>query len=106
RALFDPLFGILLIGIGLFLIIDPLGSSPETEGEQANGRQNRERLGAIGSAYIALLSSLLGIGGGIIHVPFLIRVLKMPPHTATATSHFVLTFIALTATITHVVLGE
>ena len=53
-----------------------------------------------------MLSSLLGIGGGIIHVPFLIRVLRMPPHTATATSHFVLTFMALTATVTHVVMGE
>jgi hypothetical protein len=30
----------------------------------------------------------------------------MPPHTATATSHFVLTFVALTATMTHVALGE
>jgi hypothetical protein len=30
----------------------------------------------------------------------------MSPHTATATSHFVLTFLALTATITHIVLGE
>jgi hypothetical protein len=30
----------------------------------------------------------------------------MLPHTATATSHFVLTFIALTATITHLSLGE
>ncbi|MGE0757549.1 MAG: sulfite exporter TauE/SafE family protein, partial [Pirellulaceae bacterium] len=63
-------------------------------------------LGSVGSAYIGLLSSLLGIGGGIIHVPFLIRALRMPTHTATATSHFVLTFIALTATITHVALGE
>jgi uncharacterized membrane protein YfcA len=48
----------------------------------------------------------LGIGGGIVHVPFLIRVLRLPPHTATATSHFVLTFVALTGTITHVALGE
>lgn len=30
----------------------------------------------------------------------------MPPHIATATSHFVLTFMALTATTTHIVLGE
>jgi uncharacterized membrane protein YfcA len=63
-------------------------------------------IGSIGSAYIGVLSSLLGIGGGIIHVPFLIRVLRIPPHVATATSHFVLTFIALAATITHIVHGE
>jgi hypothetical protein len=30
----------------------------------------------------------------------------MRPHVATATSHFVLTFMALTATVTHVAMGE
>ncbi len=38
-------------------------------------------------------------------MPFLIRGLGMDPHTATATSHFVLTFVALVATLTHVSLG-
>lgn len=105
RALFDPLFGLLLTAIGAWLVINPLssGDGDHHEGPLAAGAA---RLGAIGSAYIAVLSSLLGIGGGIIHVPFLIRVLRMPPHSATATSHFVLTFMALTATIVHVVLGE
>ncbi len=75
---------------------------------QAPRRLSDRRLlfGSVGSAYIGVLSSLLGIGGGIIHVPFLIRLLRMPPHTATATSHFVLTFVALTATVTHVAMGE
>jgi len=105
RALFDPLFGCLLLLMGGFLVYSPLGSrSTMREGEAMTRR--RERVGSIGSAYIAVLSSLLGIGGGIIHVPFLIRVLKMPAHTATATSHFVLTFLALTATVTHFFLGE
>lgn len=40
------------------------------------------------------------------HVPFLIRVLPLPPHTARATSHFVLTLTSLMATVTHVALGE
>ncbi|MBL8849743.1 MAG: sulfite exporter TauE/SafE family protein, partial [Planctomycetaceae bacterium] len=106
RGLFEPVFGVLLIAIGALLVFDPLGSHPP-DGESAHAvRPERMRAGSIGSAYIAVLSSLLGIGGGIIHVPFLIRVLRMPPHVATATSHFVLTFMALTATITHVVLGE
>lgn len=105
RALFDPLFGVLLLAMGIWLTRDPLGKSlPEPRADDAV--QSHSLLGSIGSAYIALLSSLLGIGGGIIHVPFLIRGLKMPPHAATATSHFVLTFMALTATITHILLGE
>lgn len=47
-------------------------------------------LGALVSAGVGVLSSLLGVGGGIIHVPFLVVALGMPIHAATATSHFVL----------------
>ena len=105
RALFDPAFGLLLTGIGAMLVANPLGGLRAEDGARELS-PSRMRTGAIGSAYIAVLSSLLGIGGGIIHVPFLIRVLRMPPHSATATSHFVLTFMALTATVVHVALGE
>lgn len=103
RALFDPLFGCLLLAVGAFLAISPLGTAgrDETPAAEPDGRKF-DLIGSIGSAYIAVLSSLLGIGGGIIHVPFLIRVLRMSAHNATATSHFVLTFMALAATITHV----
>ena len=107
RNLFDPIFGVLLLLIGGFLVANPLGS--QRRGEQDPGASASDRrmlLGSVGSAYIGVLSSLLGIGGGIIHVPFLIRALRMAPHTATATSHFVLTFVALTATVTHVMMGE
>ncbi len=109
RGLFDPLFGVLLLLLGGFLVAKPLRRAnsqeapPEGRGE---GPPSASLVGAVGSAYIAVLSSLLGIGGGTMHVPFLIRVLRQPPHRATATSHFVLTFMALTATITHVALGE
>lgn len=107
RTLFDPLFGILLLAIGGFLVVSPLGSTAQSDhAAAASPPQRADLIGSVGSAYIAVVSSLLGIGGGIIHVPFLIRVLRMPPHTATATSHFVLTFMALTATIAHVIFGE
>lgn len=47
-------------------------------------------IGIAGSAGVGVLSSLLGIGGGIIHVPLLTLRLRFPVHVATATSHFVL----------------
>ena len=105
REFFDPLFGTLLVSIGSLLLINPLGSAKPSVHRQFSSDRGT-LFGSIGTAYIAVLSSLMGIGGGIIHVPFLIRVLQIPPHTATATSHFVLTFVAATATITHLVLGE
>lgn len=107
RQLFDPVFGILLFGTGLLLILFPVGSATHEHEHQPHVMSSRDLLkGTVGSSYIAVLSSLLGIGGGIIHVPFLIRSLNVPPHTATATSHFVLTFVALTATVTHVTMGQ
>jgi len=105
RNLFDPLFGILLVSLGCFLIANPLGSAADNSWS-ASTSDRRTLFGSIGSAYIGVLSSLMGIGGGIIHVPFLIRVLRIPAHIATATSHFVLTFVALTATVTHFAMGE
>ena len=54
------------------------------------------RLGILISFLVGILSSLFGVGGGIIHVPFLIVVLGIPVHTATATSQFVLTITSLT----------
>ncbi|MEX0703946.1 MAG: sulfite exporter TauE/SafE family protein [Planctomycetales bacterium] len=108
RGLFDPLFGGMLLLIGGFLVVNPLGRvAPVHGGARPVGHSRRRSLaGAVGSSYLAVFASLLGIGGGIIHVPFLIRVLRFPPHSATATSHFVLTFVALSATLTHVAMGE
>jgi uncharacterized protein len=57
------------------------------------------------SFVVGYVSSFLGIGGGIIHVPAMTYFLHFPVHIATATSHFVLAIMALTGTLTHVVAG-
>ncbi len=54
---------------------------------------------------VGFVSSLLGIGGGIIHVPLLTRALNFPVHIATATSHFVLSITALVATLVRLKTG-
>jgi uncharacterized protein len=63
------------------------------------------KLGAAFSVGVGFVSSFLGIGGGVVHVPLLVAVLGFPTHVATATSHFVLAIMALVATITHVLAG-
>ena len=61
RAWFDPVFGLLLLGIGGYLVANPLGSRTRRsrEGdppEQAAGLNDRRMLvGSIGSAYIGVV---------------------------------------------------
>jgi uncharacterized membrane protein YfcA len=66
----------------------------------------REGLGITISFVVGIISSLLGIGGGIIHVPVLIYLLGFPVHIATATSHFVLAISTFSGSITHLTLGN
>ena len=48
-----------------------------------------EALGVGVTAVIGVLSSFLGIGGGLIQMPALVYILSFPVHVATATSHFI-----------------
>lgn len=63
-------------------------------------------LGITSSAGVGFLSSIFGIGGGVIHVPLMVYLLRFPVHMATATSHFVLAASAAFGVISHVWLGH
>jgi uncharacterized protein len=117
RAIFDPLFGIVLIAIGVWLFRKP-GSSDEggytghferiliDRGGHRYAWSFEPRMGFAGSVLVGFTSSVLGIGGGIIHVPLLATVLGFPAHVATATSHAVLAVTAGLATIVHIAHGD
>ncbi|QIA27570.1 sulfite exporter TauE/SafE family protein [Thermaerobacter sp. PB12/4term] len=66
----------------------PIGD-PAALAQDDSRRRNLGRGMAL-SFLVGVVSSLLGIGGGIIHVPLLVTLLDYPVHVATATSHFVL----------------
>ncbi|MEP6872442.1 MAG: sulfite exporter TauE/SafE family protein, partial [Anaerolineaceae bacterium] len=61
--------------------------------------------GVLISTFVGFMSSLLGIGGGIIHVPVMATMLHFPVHIAAATSHFVLAFMAAEGTAVHFATG-
>lgn len=65
-----------------------------------------EPLGAFFSLFVGVASSLLGIGGGIIHVPLMTEVLRFPVRVAVATAQFILLFTALTGFLTHLSKGN
>ncbi len=102
---FSVLFGAFLLFIAAFLyrgqrFLSPSLASP---GARTQDRQSLRlpviRLGILVSFFVGIMSSLFGVGGGIIHVPFLIVILGIPVHAATATSHFVLSITSLTGTL-------
>lgn len=58
------------------------------------------------SVLVGFISPILGIGGGIIHVPALVNWLRFPVHIATATSHFILAIMAIASVVTHITDGN
>lgn len=47
-----------------------------------------EKVGIILSAIIGFIAPLVGVGGGVFHVPAMINILNFPIHIATATAHY------------------
>ncbi|MCI5896349.1 MAG: sulfite exporter TauE/SafE family protein [Sutterella sp.] len=67
---------------------------------------NKILLGVALSFFVGFLSSILGIGGGVIHVPMLVFALGFPPHIAVATSTFVLMVSAAVGVVGHAMLAH
>jgi len=61
--------------------------------------------GVILSLGVGLVSSVLGIGGGAVHVPVMISTLHFPVMLATATSQFILAFMSGGASVVHLAKG-
>jgi uncharacterized membrane protein YfcA len=117
RQTFDLLLGTAILAVAIYLTLRPGGEDCD-ELRMPNACEDlppAERkttpcycrsFGMLISALVGYLSSLLGIGGGIIHVPAMVHLLRFPVHVATATSHFVLAIMAGTGTLVHVVCGS
>jgi len=116
RGWFDRVFGVLLAVMAAWLAFAPHAvpgrgfGTTRRELVDADGRRYAwrfsMRIGIAGATLVGVVSSLFGIGGGPIQVPFLIAVLNFPEHVATATSHGVLAMTSLVATIVHVAQGD
>lgn len=117
RQTFNLVFGCLLLALGglvFFNANQKQPASPTTDSKATTHCKLRDRdgeeyrwsysmpLGVSISLGVGYLSSLLGIGGGIIHVPALARLLHFPVRLATATSHFILALVALMGTVAHI----
>jgi uncharacterized membrane protein YfcA len=122
RDIFDVIFGVALLGVAAYTVWatgrrvvmrQPLTGRtiirrvmPGTEEGQTFRYSYNVVHGATASAGIGLLSSLLGVGGGVFQVPVMITMLRFPVHVATATSQFVLLFMSGEASAVHLLNGD
>jgi uncharacterized protein len=122
RHFFNILFGIMLIALSAYLFFRHSNSLnsvvldknkkrwkhhelTDKSGITYNYSYN-QNLGIIISILVGYLSPLLGIGGGIIHVPALVHWLQFPVFVATATSHFILAIMSTVSVIVHIIRGS
>ena len=121
RQTFDLLFGMILLGLAAYTgwaagrtagIRSPVRGWGVTTrvmaGEEGQTFRYSYSLpqGIAYSVGVGFISSLLGIGGGVIHVPIMITLLRFPVHVAVATSHFVLALISISGVAVHLSNGD
>lgn len=116
RNIFQIVFGISLIMVAIYLLMRPekLNTTPFIKA----GRTTRKITDSSGNTFsysfslpvgmaiafgVGLVGGLLGIGGGIMHVPVLTQILGFPTHIATATSQFVVATTTIAAVTVHAV---
>jgi uncharacterized membrane protein YfcA len=119
RTLFEAVFGVLMLAAALFLTFRPPARIVQRSSRR--GEVTRLITDRHGDTYffsyslpkgvglslgVGFLSSLLGVGGGIIHVPLMVQALRFPTQIATATSQYVLMITALSGTLVHIVNGD
>lgn len=122
RRAFDVLFGLVLLSIAGYTLWSV--GRPQVMRQPLRGRgiirrqmpgqsegevfiySYRAWQGIVMMAAIGFLSSLLGIGGGVISVPMMITVLRFPVHVAVATSQFILAFMAGQGSAVHLLNGH
>ena len=121
QKLFNLIFGILLLVLAAYLLYKNRAKTPQlalyTGGKNFKQHVLTDRdgitykycynstVGSVVSVLVGYISPLLGIGGGIIHVPAMVNWLKFPVHIATATSHFILAVMATVTVLTHTATG-
>lgn len=114
---FTLYFGILMIVISSLLFINKSVFKREVEPSK-KGVKTVELAGEtyqykvfvvpaiILSLVVGVLSGLFGIGGGSIMVPAMMLFFGIPTHIATATSMFMILFVSISGSVTHIIQGH
>jgi len=93
-------FGAFLIASGLNLFKGPVPA-----GESGNGTADHLAIPILGGILVGFITSLLGVGGGIVAIPLLIYLVRLEVKKVAATSLGIVVFSALTASVTYAITG-
>ena len=119
RERFEIAFGVMLV-IGAVYVFwrSAKGLQSGNGNGHAPNREIRERRGPVYRFYVNTLlagvisplagfvSSFFGIGGGVVHVPAMTFILKIPPRVVSATALFVLVPTSLAGVLTRIAEGQ
>ena len=97
---FDMAYGVVLIVLAVLVLGRRRMTSRPVE-ERTFAHDPRVALAA--GFGVGFFSSLFGIGGGVVLIPLLLILARMPPHVVTATSAFVITTTAPVGIVAHAI---
>ena len=102
----DFYFGAFLLIMACIMYWNSTHKPPVDMVELPKDFQYPRSLGILASLGVGFISSIFGVGGGVIHVPLMIYLLGFPVHVATATSHFVLACSSAFGVVSHFLLDH
>jgi uncharacterized membrane protein YfcA len=95
------IFVAFLVGVGARMICSYWEKGKVEENKPLQLSTGKIALIAIFGAAVGFLAGLLGVGGGIFVVPFMVYVLKSPTKIAAGSSHLIISFSALAGILGH-----
>jgi uncharacterized membrane protein YfcA len=100
---FKVLLAIILVGTGIYLF----NKKSIINGNSLSFESIWIKILFYSSAFVAgIISSLFGIGGGVIFVPLMIMIIGLTMYLAAPTSQFILMITSLVGLTTHMILGN
>jgi len=99
-------FGIFMGVMAVLIFFNAMKKKRKDVLELPTNFKYNKSVGIVSSLGVGFLSSVFGVGGGIIHVPLMVYLLNFPVHIATATSTFILMISSLGGVISHFILSH
>ena len=103
EAWFDSVYALLLVVLAV-LVMRRRTVESRAEGERTFA--HRAIVAVPAGAILGVLSSMFGIGGGIVMIPLFLIAARMPPHIVAATTSVIVALTAPVGVVAHAIAGD